>query len=110
MFTSQKDSKPISPENRQFLRRSQCGFANKIPYVCCADDPTLDILVNKNSVESTTPASIPGWLEKLHQLLPRPALCGLDAQNRIFGGTDTEITEFPWSVLLEFTKRKSDWV
>jgi hypothetical protein len=45
-------------------------------------------------------------------LLPKPPNCGVDAENRIFGGTTTELSEFPWFALLKYTRRefgKGEW-
>lgn len=38
--------------------------------------------------------------------LPQPGQCGFSVNDRIVGGNETRITEFPWTVLIEYTKRK----
>lgn len=102
--------RPISPENRQFLKESQCGYSNRIPYVCCANDdekeevtPVVTTMAPIEEVETAAPE--PDWLKDLKEKLPQPPLCGKDAQDRIFGGSETELAEFPWIVLLHFDKR-----
>ena len=39
------------------------------------------------------------------KLLPRAPVCGPDSQDRIYGGSDTRIDEFPWTVLVEMMSR-----
>ncbi|XP_031634546.1 serine protease easter-like isoform X2 [Contarinia nasturtii] len=36
-------------------------------------------------------------------LLPQPGTCGVNIKNRIIYGKETEITEFPWMALIEYT-------
>lgn len=112
------DTRPISSEVKTFLRRSQCEFKDKIPYVCCANDEDEESPAETTTTESavieeedTTTAvsekAEPEWLKALKAKVPKPPVCGYDAQDRIFGGKVTEIKEFPWAVLLEYKKRKS---
>lgn len=98
-------SKPVSAQNRQFLKRSQCGFVDRLPYVCCSDEI---VNVPEASTEKTSIGSVPDWLRRLRLKLPLPPVCGNDAKDHIVGGEVTEISEFPWLVLLEFTLRKYD--
>lgn len=116
-------SKPVSAANREFLIRSQCAYLNRLPYVCCAHEQESDLttttaialvttprveIVTNIATTSTTEAApeIPDWLKKLKSFLPAAPECGFDAQDRIFGGKETKIDEFPWTVLLEYTKRQ----
>lgn len=46
------------------------------------------------------------FVEAVKSLLPKPPVCGVDAEDRIFGGTRTGISEFPWFALLKYSKRK----
>lgn len=39
--------------------------------------------------------------------LPAPGVCGTSLDDRITNGEETAITEFPWMVLLEYTKRNT---
>lgn len=39
-------------------------------------------------------------------LLPNFPQCGNMLENRIYGGTETAIDEFPWLALFEYTNRK----
>lgn len=36
--------------------------------------------------------------------LPQPVVCGSFLDTRISGGEETEITQFPWTVLIEHTR------
>lgn len=69
--------KPISSEALTVIRSRHelCGFGdedNQKYLVCC----------------------------KTFKKLPEPPFCGMDTTDRIYGGTDTSIDEFPWTVLL----------
>jgi len=81
---------PLYPEERNFLRASQCGY-NQQPYVVCCPDAYN---TNTNSGNGNT----------LSSLLPAPGVCGTDNTNRILGGEVTKIDEFPWMALIEYSK------
>ena len=111
------NNKPVPSKTRSFLMNSQCGFFNKIPFVCCSEDyadeitTTTEVLrQSTESVRETTTATLsekdPEWLIKLKGLVPAPPRCGFEAEDRIIGGEETEITEHIWTVLLEYLKRK----
>lgn len=54
--------------------------------------------------------SIKEFLNKV-QLLPRQNLCGRDTLvDKIGGGKDTDIREFPWTALLRYKNEKNDLV
>ncbi|XP_018802782.1 PREDICTED: serine protease easter-like isoform X1 [Bactrocera latifrons] len=70
----------LSASERNFLTKSVCGQGNR--QVCCPDPPT------NNRGE-----------------LPLPPNCGkIPLTGRIFGGTATDIDEFPWTALLIYAK------
>lgn len=71
--------RPLTPEDRMFMSRSQCGYENGKYMVCCPSEEAL---------------------------LPKPGLeCGsLTMGNYVYGGERTLIDEFPWTVLLEYQK------
>lgn len=70
-------------EDKEYLTRSQCGYRDEQPLVCCTK------LSEK----------------PLNKLLPYPGECGQDLEDRIYGGTETKINEFPWMVLLHYSKK-----
>lgn len=37
--------------------------------------------------------------------LPEPGVCGSSVENRILGGVEAGIAEYPWMTLLEYSKR-----
>ncbi|XP_067622036.1 serine protease easter-like [Eurosta solidaginis] len=70
----------ISPTELNFLRRSKCG--NGFAQVCCPN------------------TSVNGGGE-----FPTPPHCGyVSLTKRIFGGTATDIDEFPWTALIKYFK------
>jgi hypothetical protein len=73
---------PISDDNKAFLRKSQCGFKDNKPYVCCAS----------SSLDNSAKLS----------LLPVLTKCGGNPQNRIVGGVRTKIDEFPWLAQIRY--------
>ncbi|KAJ6637209.1 Serine protease easter [Pseudolycoriella hygida] len=78
---------PLYPEDRNYLRQSQCGY-NQQPYVVCCPDVYTNPAVTESS----------------NGLLPSPGVCGTDNTNRIIGGEITKIDEFPWMALIEYSK------
>lgn len=98
------DSRPLSWENREFLKSSRCSASGH--RFCCAKE-----------MDSTTAPPIPGYMKNLLKFLPQPPHCGGDSQDRIFGGSITKINEYPWTVLLKHEKRENcdereifDWI
>lgn len=87
-----------NPEALNFLRQSQCGFNVFNTFVCCP----------QTSLTSPMPNQQNDLSEKTSQsALLKPPACGTtDLEDRIFGGTQTSIYEFPWFALLKYFKRK----
>lgn len=77
-------------------RDDLCGFSGWDPRVCC---------VTTNKV----PSSSIGATGSSTGLLPTPGggECGLDTSDKIFGGTDTKLDEFPWLALLQYRRCKN---
>ncbi|KAF2885021.1 hypothetical protein ILUMI_21137 [Ignelater luminosus] len=70
----------------EFARSSQCGHGNEGPMVCCGSE-AYPLRTN---------------------LLPNRTVCGIDkSDERIYGGTITEIWEFPWMALLRYNHNDS---
>uniref|UniRef100_A0A182YGK7 Uncharacterized protein n=1 Tax=Anopheles stephensi TaxID=30069 RepID=A0A182YGK7_ANOST len=80
--------KPLLDEDRTYLQRTQCGWstAERHPLVCCADSDLV------------APVRVGAGL------LPTPGQCGIQTSDRIFGGVNTRIDEFPWIALLKYAK------
>lgn len=86
LFTLIK-KKPLLQEDRTFLSRSQCGWSREEnhPMVCCSDLLDTPIRVGAS-------------------LLPTVGVCGIQTSDRIVGGVNTRIDEFPWLALLKYAK------
>lgn len=92
---------PYNQRVREFLRQSQCGFVGSEPYVCCPSNAPSQA-TNPPVRPPPTPAITQGSASKL----PKAPDCGVDAGDRIFGGEETKIDEFPWLAQIQYTKRK----
>lgn len=68
--------KSITQTEVAYLRNHHCGFGGNNPMVCCEAN------------------------------IPSTQVCGVDGGDRIHGGTATDIDEFPWVALLEYTTKK----
>ncbi|XP_017777054.1 PREDICTED: serine protease easter-like isoform X2 [Nicrophorus vespilloides] len=95
--------RPVSPDDADYLRRSQCGFVGNDPKVCC---PTNNGGGGGggggNSGGSNYNSGSAGGLSS--NLLPTFKQCGQSAQDRIVGGETTDLDEFPWMALIEYEK------
>lgn len=88
-----RNRKPPTNQDRLFLSLSQCGFRDGQPLVCCRE------------TAPPPPVTQPPPPSNRQSLLPRPGECGIDADDRIYGGNKTKVDEFPWMVLLQYSKR-----
>uniref|UniRef100_A0A1B0CQ41 Trypsin-like serine protease n=1 Tax=Lutzomyia longipalpis TaxID=7200 RepID=A0A1B0CQ41_LUTLO len=80
IYDALRFKRPLTEEDRSFMRRSQCGgYQGGRIKVCCPGEDTL---------------------------LPTPGQgCGtMTMGNYVYGGERTLIDEFPWTVLLEYQK------
>ncbi|KAG5894889.1 hypothetical protein JTB14_030594 [Gonioctena quinquepunctata] len=89
--------RPIKSQDADYLRRSQCGFEGTLPKVCCPFT-SQPVTTSRPTIDYTqaSPADSP--------LLPSLDVCGVDAQDRIYGGNETNLQEFPWMVLVEYER------
>jgi hypothetical protein len=87
-------SKKISAEDKELLVQSQCGNQPDgiKPLLCCPKE-------NPKNYK---------WLESLKKKLPQPPNCGMIIDDRIVGGEVVPVGRLPWTVLLEYTRRKLD--
>lgn len=100
------EKRPVTLQDRQFLSVRQCGFRDKYPLVCCLETetittpkPALKIIFPKAIITESQPSSI------LPSLLPKPGVCGSYEEDYIYRGNETMINEYPWMVLLKYSKR-----
>ncbi|XP_066150915.1 ovochymase-like [Euwallacea fornicatus] len=102
-------------DSRRYLRESTCGYKSGIFFVCCGKD----INFAQSNLEQD-------FAEEAEEIRPSDAIgedmCGVEVtpenvpfvredrnlfqnislENRIFGGTESELHEFPWVALLEY--------
>ena len=91
----------VSPEEERNLKTSICGFRNNAPNVCCAREaPPVEIITKSPQItRNFDPSKHPSF-----NLLPDPELCGrTPAGDRIVGGTNAELRQWPWMALFTGT-------
>ncbi|XP_075162014.1 serine protease ea-like [Haematobia irritans] len=124
------DCQVLQTSDEDFIIKSVCNEDfDKIPMVCCSSDVGFDAIPNgghRNGKKlSWWPSVLKMFLSSLkssnrndfrparkvkeplvqNSLLPEPPICGGEfINNRIYGGTETHIYEFPWMAFLEYTK------
>lgn len=104
----------LTLDELNFLQQSQCSL--KPPKVCCPDRSQTNLATSEASSSSTTTVKPPPAVTTLVSissssggLLPDPKKfeCGFDIlTDRIIGGNDTSLEEFPWFVLLNYVNKK----
>lgn len=107
----------------EFVRKSECtanGQAQQWPYVCCTsdtnfatrnnvsgriifpDDSTEDDRVDNKGETTKRPST-----QSNSSIFPQPPVCGpVLIGNKIYGGEEAELGEFPWLANLEYKRRK----
>lgn len=98
------NKRPASTQDRLYLSLSQCGFRDGQPLVCCKEYAPVTQAPPPQQ-PSPPPQNVP--VAPAKSLLPKPGECGIDAENRIYGGNATFIDEYPWMALLQYSKRKN---
>ena len=124
--------KTRQPSAYEFARKCECSPSGqgRRPYVCCtldtgfvrrneltdariifpedsgeiAENPTTTTITTTTLTSSETNKN-----EKLEEdsLFPKPPECGpVSFANKIYGGEETELGEFPWLANLEYKTRK----
>lgn len=75
--------------------------------MCCPyDQPSAPVTPPPNTTPlTTTYVGDPSQVLRASDL-PPPGDCGFFVNDRIVGGNETRITEFPWMALIQYTKRK----
>lgn len=82
-----------NPGDREYLRQSQCGGTIRSVHACCPTTELTTITGNKMD------------------LLPDREICGQQGSHtNIFGGTVTDVDEFPWSVQLWYQNCECIWL
>ncbi|CAH1110126.1 unnamed protein product [Psylliodes chrysocephalus] len=95
-------NRPIKSEDADYIRRSQCGFDEGLPKVCCPlrANPVNITTTRKPDIDTyaiARPADSP--------LLPSTEECGLVIiPDKIHGGDRAELEEYPWMALIEYER------
>ncbi|XP_017084141.1 spaetzle-processing enzyme [Drosophila eugracilis] len=98
---------PKTPAQRMLLSKSQCGLDNRVEglvnriLVCCPQS-------QRSSIDAAEVKSTPEEDHQPGNVLPGSDVCGFLFDDRIFGGTNTSLWEFPWMVLLQYKKLFSE--
>lgn len=90
-----------TPQLTELLRSLHCGFQNRnAPMVCCPpqflNEPNGNTQSNRQG-DFVTPTDS-------NSLLPNNQICGVQNNDRIVGGTQTDIDEHPWMTLIRYDK------
>lgn len=99
----------------RYLSRSQCGFEDKQAFICCTRDDPRDRDIRKNMQTPKQPTKTvvdTPWLGKLKRVFPGPQICGIQnehLEDKIFGGEQTKIDEFPWIVPMFYSIREFNY-
>ena len=92
--------KPPDTQDRLYLSLSQCGFRDGQPLVCCKDAPPPP-----PTAPPTTPTP-PTVKPPSTKDIPTPGECGIDFENRIYGGNRVS---YQWEFLMLQLKLEIDF-
>ncbi|XP_031617543.1 serine protease easter-like [Contarinia nasturtii] len=95
----------LSRYQDEFLRNSRCDLTNALKVCCQLNTTPTPPTVDRPPIPKR-PAR-PMKYQTSSNLLPQPPYCGISDTvplgSRIIGGKATQIYEFPWMVLIEYT-------
>lgn len=103
--------KPLQDLDRKFILNSQCrGGLGRTPHVCCTTDTGY---FRRQPAERKSTVLFPTQNRQRGRNnqsprgeLPGPPACGgVTLQNKIYGGDDADLFEFPWLAMLEYRRR-----
>jgi hypothetical protein len=87
--------KPLTYQNRVFLRQSQCDYIDGHPWVCCPIVNEVQVTTRRYSAYSSANS-----LNEVSKLLKAgESVCGKpfrSIEDRIYGGDETTLGKFPW--------------
>ena len=107
--------RPLQPQSIAELREAQCGFEGRNPKVCCPKSPSLVVPPSSEGPQDTLSAQ-----DKIPQAMTQPSSweshpkahlipaneCGIDNTQRIWGGNNTDLGQYPWAAILQYQTRK----
>ena len=92
-------SKCVSRNDEILIKTSICGFENRIPKVCCTKKSLEATTISTPTNKRTSDFDILNHPSL--SLLPNPNECGDSPDgDRIVGGEETILGEWPWMALL----------
>ena len=98
--------KPLSMENLNYLNSLQCGFEGKNPKVCCEQQMTATPLPTTTEEPATTIPDPPDVANHPNLGLVNADTCGESAAQKLFGGNQTNIFDYPWMALIAYDTGK----
>ncbi|XP_071450627.1 CLIP domain-containing serine protease B4-like [Hetaerina americana] len=109
------NQRPLPPNTVDFLRRAQCGFQGNRPFVCCPSSGTGQVTPSTTTTRRPpaqgsnqgggSGASVSNVDNHPNWSYLRTDVCGADVNDRIFGGEEANLKEYPWLALLEYQTR-----
>lgn len=115
----------MTPQAQDYLNKANCGFQGRDPKVCCelsesgggGGGSTVTEVVTKNPSTTTggncfaLSHSVVSFLttksvitDLYSNLLPSVNECGTLSADRIVGGKEANLDEFPWMALVQYQK------
>ncbi|XP_058796722.1 melanization protease 1-like [Phymastichus coffea] len=95
-------TRPLTPQITDFLRKSQCGYEGSNPKVCCKYNDIVEAPTEAPIQNPLTNPEPPPNVRNHPNLRLLEAHCGIINKPKIIGGTVTGINEFPWMALLSY--------
>ena len=104
--------KPVkNNDDMKFLKSRYSGKIGDEHCVCCDIEPTITAPANMITIPPPAPTTTTASTKKNSPglILPSAPVCGSYLGERIFGGNNTKIDEFPWAALMQYTYRNSHY-
>lgn len=101
----------LTPAATSYLRSLQCedGIGD-YPHVCCIAQQAPFLPSGPRRRQGSPSTRLTPFNRRTSgssNILPSPGVCGLTSvSERIIGGYDTQLDDYPWTVLLEYESRK----
>lgn len=107
LLLNMSNTDPLTTDIITYLRRSQCGYTELAPSVCCpVSSKYMPFTLPTKHINRTHVVTLEDRF-KPDEGLPGLDICGKQTfENKIFDGQITGIDEFPWMALLEYKKSK----
>lgn len=91
------DKSTLSSDDAECINSRLRGESNNKYLVCCEIDPA-------GTTSTTTTRTT--YVDPVSKVFPTAAGCGSFYGDRIIGGNNTQVDEFPWAALIQYTYRK----